>query len=98
MEVVKICTPGQPLPVQWKKFLGVGIGENLISFICSSWKQVSPSVFKDVKVYITHKEECYAMYAVDGVAKSEPVAERQSDHEEVDTRMLLHCSFISSHA
>lgn len=94
---MKICNARQPLPLQWKKFLGVGINkENLVNFIFETWKHVSPGTFKDVKEYITHGEDCHDLYASDGKVISEEITELKCSHKEADTRLLLHCSFVSS--
>ncbi|XP_038062969.1 uncharacterized protein LOC119733637 [Patiria miniata] len=89
----------KPVPVQWKKFLGLGRNkDNFVNFMFQIWKEVSSAILKDVKVYLAHGEECHVLYNVNGEVKSETVPELECRHEEVDTRMLLHCAFISSQA
>ena len=62
-QVINISGVRQQLPIHWKKFLGVGVNkENVIEFLFTTWKEQSPSIFKDVKVFLTHKDQCHAFF------------------------------------
>lgn len=96
VQKIKIFGPQQPVPTQWKKFLSDGANkEALVNFLHESWCRTSPDHLKNVTVYLAHSKECHSFKATGGKLEVNIVPQLASNHEEADTRLLLHCQFAS---
>ncbi|XP_066924012.1 uncharacterized protein [Clytia hemisphaerica] len=98
-QLYKIINSTQPVPRQWKKFLSRGENkEELLSFLRKHWSTFYPTAFKSKTVLITDGSKCFSM--VPGIEKLDvqQVNELSSDHEEADSRMLLHYHHAKSSA
>ena len=96
---VHIYNKDQNVPKQWKKYLSCGDNkESLAAFLCNHWSTYHPAQMKSLQCfYVTSADKCYLISP--GLSQSETVqkievAELRCDHEEADTRLLLH----STHA
>ena len=89
----------QKVPRQFKKFLSLGQNkESLIEFIfnhlCSMQLQAK---LRNLLLYFTHGQRCHRFYVDEGnETRIEEVPELNSDHEEADTRLLLHAKNAST--
>ncbi|KAK6168047.1 hypothetical protein SNE40_021951 [Patella caerulea] len=88
----RINRSDQKMPKLMKKFLASGNNkEGLLTFLVDEWKSTSPQYFCDVTLYATKGDTCVKFSkGTDGNLLVENAPELQSDHEEADTRMLLH--------
>lgn len=98
---VHILSKDQSVPKQWKKYMSSGKNkESLIVFLCDQWSTYDSSQLKSLQcMYVTSKEKCHRLTS--GVSHSDPilrqeVAELDCDHEEADTRLLLHSKHAAS--
>ncbi len=99
VQTISILSDKQRVPRQWKKFLGVGSNkESLIKFIVEYWQRSSPEALKGIDVYATTVNKCFSFKASVEAVVVEEVPLLESDHEEADTRMLLHAKHAAAHA
>ena len=88
---IKIYGGHQHVPRQWKKFLAVADNKTaLLQFIFDSWSKEE----SDVKIYTTFDVKCKKLMV--GNQSEELVPSLECDHEEADTRLLLHALHASS--
>ena len=92
--IIKILGPKQRLPKQFKTFLAVGKNkEALLEFVFTHLIQMEnlKEILQGITLYITHGKHCHKFFGISshdiGV---EEVHELYCDHEEADTRLLLH--------
>ena len=83
----EIIAPGEKV-TQWKNVLKEIMNKNsLIHFIVEQWKmEESRKKIGNRILYVTCQENCYRI-DVNGV---QPVEDLFCEHEEADTRLLLH--------
>ena len=94
---VKIYGPATPLPKQWDKYMtNVQNKRNLCDFLVESWCQHGPTALEEGYELVIGGGFADNLRAV-SVKKGacENIAELFSDHEEADTRLLLHASHAS---
>ena len=96
---VHILSKDQSVPKQWKKYLSCGKNkESLIAFLCDYWRTYKSSHLCYIEcMYITSKCKCHLLTtgsSPNDCVLHHEVPELQCDHEEADTRLLLH----SNHA
>jgi len=95
-QIVQITRPEQRTPKQFKKFLSSGQNkEELIEFLFCEWKKCDAETLSDTKLFVCHKEMCHSFHSVNNILVVEEVKELRSDHEEADTRLLLHAKHAS---
>ncbi|XP_028410493.1 uncharacterized protein LOC114533190 [Dendronephthya gigantea] len=92
---IRIFGKDQPIPKQWKKFMSCGENkESLMSFLSEHWRTYQSSQLAGVStMYVTCKEKCFVLSCC--TSESNPVLSLhcgalESNHEEADTRLLLH--------
>lgn len=102
VQKIHIYDGEQRVPKQWKKFLNCGENkESLVEFLCQYWRRYPSSSFGALThLYATSKEKCYLFSPVSDESHGEPadcteVLELESNHEEADTRLLLHSKHAS---
>lgn len=95
VQKVHIFSKDQDIPKQWKKYMSSGENkESLIVFLCEHWSSYCSAEMQSLEcMYITSKDKCYLLSP--GTSPSDAVQRREipdleSDHEEADTRLLLH--------
>lgn len=95
---IHISKPDQPIPKQWKKYLAHGYNkENLVNFFFETWKKVDVAVLKGVTVVFTHGEQCHSLTPLIGSVIVQEIAQLTNcSHEEADTRIFLHASYIAN--
>ncbi len=69
--------------------------EQLIEFIYPSWRKADPMVLKGIEVFLAHQEECHKLIPSNDTLICTEVDELCCDHEEADTRMLVHANHAS---
>ena len=95
VQKVHILNKNQSLPKQWKKYMSSGENkESLVAFLADHWSTYYSSELNSLQcMYVTSKTKCHLL--TPGVSQTDPiqrqdVPELESDHEEADTRLLLH--------
>ena len=79
-----------PTPSQWKSFLGDGANKTkLLRFVAEQWKTLTIS--RRLTVLVTQDECCWELkYVPERTPTAHIIQNLESDHEEADTRMILH--------
>ena len=94
--VVKIYGAEQKVPTQWKKFLKHGPNKvSLIQFLFQKWCMYMSAKLCGLILYVCVNDQCHCLLPAatsDAPVIVERVPELACDHEEADTRMLLHAS------
>lgn len=98
---VHIFGKDQNVPKQWKKYLSCGENkESLVTFLCEHWRSCSSLRLGGIlTMYVTVREKCYIISlgdSDDDPVRSEVVSILQSNHEEADTRLLLHAKHATA--
>ena len=101
---VRITNPNTPLPKQWDKFLADPRNKrNLTEFLSNSWITLASSSLAPNQIFVTgggfHEIQLCKMVSrnpdlTHGTVTN--VEELFANHEEADTRMLLHASHAAS--
>ncbi|GFS19910.1 hypothetical protein ElyMa_005043900 [Elysia marginata] len=60
------------------------------------WCQASPKLLKNRVVFIAHGSFCHSISSDDQDITVKPFEDLECDHEEADTRMLLHARHIAA--
>ena len=92
---IRIFGKDQPVPRQWKKFLSCGENkESLMMFLSEHWRTYNSSQMQGISnMFVTSKEKCHNLSCCssgNGTVVCEECVALESDHEEADTRILLH--------
>lgn len=92
-QLVKVTRPDQKTPKQFKRYLALGANkEGLIEFMFESWVKCDPSVLGHVSLVMSHSDKCHSFSLQEGSFVVSEIPELFSDHEEADTRLLLHAN------
>ena len=97
---IRIGSATQKVPRQFKKFLSLGKNkEALIEFIFQHMTtlDLAPTL-QQVTLFFTHGAKCHKFFADtlnDNMLQIETVPELYSNHEEADTRLILHAQHAS---
>ena len=92
VSTMMIINGSQQLPRQWKKYLSSGLNKNnLADFLFKDWSQQRSRV----TLYITHGSLCRVIQSTCDLLTSTVVPELETDHEEADTRLMLHALHAS---
>ena len=90
-QVIHIARPDHKTPKQFKKYLANGRNEELlIEFPFQCWTRCDPGILGNVLLVVSHSDVCYSIVVNDAVVAVTEVPDLFSDHEEADTRLLLH--------
>ena len=85
---------------QWhmKKFLSSGENKESLLFFIKHWKSYKSCQFASVSVlYATSKDKCYTYHPNrNDPVRTESFPPLDSNHEEADTRLLLHAKHAAS--
>ena len=86
---------------QWKTYLSCGENkESLLAFLCEHWRSCTSLRLGGIStMYVTEKEKCYVISLGDSDDESvgsEVLPILQSNHEEADTRSLLHAKHATA--
>ena len=98
---VHIYGQEQKIPKQWKKFLSSGENkESLLEFFIKHWTSYRSLQFGSVSVLCTtSKNKCYIYHPSqneDDPVRTDLFPVLDSNHEEADTRLLLHAKHAAS--
>ena len=101
IQTVCIFDKNQNTPKQWKKFLSVGENkERLIEFLCQHWRTYYSHRLDNLSgLYVTSQEKCYRFTrsaSDEDKVQCTKQAELASNHEEADTRLLLHAKHAAT--
>ena len=85
-------------PKQFRKFLNVSENKkSFIEFLFHHWQTADPAILRGIYLYVAHGKECYVLTGreIEDTSSGRtcdvrPVSMLHSDHEEADTKMLLH--------
>ncbi|GBM65011.1 hypothetical protein AVEN_68937-1 [Araneus ventricosus] len=93
VQLFKITSENQPIPKQWKKFLALSVNkEAIITFLHQIWTSLPAELYKNIIFFITHQTKCYSINNDAGNLNICDITYLHCDHEEADSRMLLHAS------
>ena len=89
---VKITGGGQKCPKQWKKFLSSGENKRTLTrFLLQQWSRDNYAErIGNRNVYFAVESKCFCLSVNDGKVVCEEILELNSNHEEADTKLLLH--------
>lgn len=95
---IKITSPEQLCPHQWKKAMFSGKSNtNLMHFLSHEWATARFSEkIHHRSLFVTHGCNCTRITVVEGRIISTLMQDLESNQEEADTRMLLHALHASS--
>ena len=94
-----VCIYGRDQKVfkPWKKFLSNGSNkENLVAFLLESWSKMDGRYLGGFQLYVTSGKQCTRLISVEGAIAKEQVDQLSCDHEEADTRLLLHAAHAAT--
>ncbi|XP_046853934.1 uncharacterized protein LOC124447078 [Xenia sp. Carnegie-2017] len=97
IQKIRVFDKNQHVPKQWKKFLALGENkESLIQFLCEHWgNYVSSCLGHLSSLYVTSKDKCYCITRArsdEDKVECNEMYELECNHEEADTRLLLHAN------
>lgn len=92
VQTITLYGPDQKIPHLWKKYLSSGTNkENLQNFLVKHWEQTTYNVCANL--YVGIGDSCKQLKFTVGCRPSvERIVELDSDHEEADTRLILHAA------
>ena len=97
--IITIYGAEQKLPTQWGKFLKYGKNkEALVQFLFQHWSTYKSEILHGLTLLVCHNDECHKLLPATADNEAvivEKINELCCDHEEADTRMLLHASHAS---
>lgn len=96
--LVKIYGKNQPTPAQGKKYLSSGKNkEALILFLIDGWKDLQSEDLTGLTLYATRAGKCLKISPASQstVVETTEIVELECDHEEADTRLLLHAKHLT---
>ncbi|XP_065671561.1 uncharacterized protein LOC136089469 [Hydra vulgaris] len=81
----------------WKNFMSNGKNkETFISFLFNCWKEINPILINGLDLYFTYEDKCYRFTSFDSELVVVEVNDLKCDHEEADTRLMLHVQHASN--
>ena len=93
---IKIQSRETKLPVKLKRYLSSGKNKsNLLTFLLSDWCENLPGQLKDRQTVILVSQDGSAV-KVTKTLNREDIIPLCSDHEEADSRMFVHCEYITN--
>ena len=91
----------QTIPTKWKLFLKNGRNKApLLQFLFKCWCTYNSGKLRGLTLYVCENDQCYCLVPAatnDAIVRLQRVPELACDHEEADTRMLLHASHTTGH-
>ena len=100
VQIIRILNKNQNVPKQWRQFMRSGENkESLMAFLFEYWSMYETSKLNKLEcMYITTKDKCYVLVpgsSPQAFLLHQEVRELESNHEEADTRLLLHSKHAS---
>ena len=90
-QVIHITRPDHKTPKQFTKYLGNGRCKELLTeFFFQCWTRCDPGILGNVLLIVSHGDVCHSIVVNDAIVVVTEVPDLFSDHEEADTRFLLH--------
>ena len=98
-EIIHIYSRVQPVTRQWRKFLAnFENKEGLVTVLFEEWGMSPAVLYKGVTVFLAHGQTCHALRRAVDEVDVVPIPSLRCDHEEADTRLLLHAHYTAVHA
>ena len=96
---IKIAGENTPIPTRWNKFMSNPVNKaNLTNFLCERWTNTCTATLPPDKLVVLAGGFCDPLRVVRlTLGHSECLDELHSDHEEADTRMMLHAFHASQY-
>ena len=92
---MKIFDKNQRLPVQWPKYLRISENKvSLVEFLFTHLSDLTNAKPANICVYLAHGNSCHLLQFKEPF-EVRVVDELECDHEEADTRLLLHALYAS---
>ena len=66
-----------------------------MEFLFCAWKKADPMMLNGIEVFLAHEKVCHRFFPSNDALESTEIDELCSDHEEADTRMLVHANHAS---
>lgn len=87
---IMINSPEQKVPEQWNKYLRCGANkEDLLTFLAQHWQHAVLN--HHLNLYVTDRQKCYYLNFQPATRPTvSTIHNLQSDHEEADTRLIVH--------
>jgi hypothetical protein len=96
-QVIEISRADQKAPKQFKKYLASGKNKELLATVLfAQWRDCDAHLLDGIELYVSHEAECHRLAVVDGRVMVTAILELSCDHEEADTRMVLHAKHAST--
>ena len=94
---VKIARAGQNGPKQWKKFLSSVENKRMLTrFLLQQWSRDNyADQIGNCNIYFAVEDKCFHLSVSDGKVVCEEIPKLNSNHEEADTKLLLHAKHAS---
>ena len=90
---VRIYGRDQKVFKPWEKFISSGRNkENIVAFLLDCWSKMNGDFLEEIQLYVTSREECTKLLSVDGRIIHEQVEQLSCDHEQAETRLMLHAT------
>ena len=68
-----------------------------MKFLFETWKKLDAAVLKGITVVLAHGEQCHSIKPLNGIVNVQEIAQLSNcTHEEADTRMFMHASYIAN--
>ena len=96
-QVIQITKWEQKTPRQYTNFLAAGENkEHLIQFLFQQWCSISAHLLENVSLYFGHGGHCHLYKNVNDTVQIQEIGALSCDHEEADTKLLLHANHAAS--
>ena len=84
-------------PKQWKKFLSSGENKRMLTrFLLQQWSRDNyADRIGNRNIYFAVEDKCFQLSVNDGKVACKEITELNSNHEEADTKLLLHVKHAS---
>ena len=90
-KIIHITRPDHKTPKPFKKYLANGRSkELLIELPFQCWTRCDPGILGNILLVVSHGDACHSIFVNDAVVAITEFTDLFSDHEEADTRLLLH--------
>ena len=95
---VRIYAKDQRVFKPWKKFLSNGKNkENLVSFLLDTWSNMEGRHLGELELFVTSGSNCTKLSSTAEILHHDMVIELSDcDHEEADTRLMLHAAHAAN--
>ena len=95
---VRVYAKDQKVFKPWTKFLSNGKNkENLVAFLLDTWSSMEGGCLGQLELYVTSGSNCAKLWSRNEILRHDHVIELSDcDHEEANTRMMLHAAHTAN--